>query len=554
MSDKTPYRLDDSTAVEPLVNKFVAWSHVMSPVPYSLHLQHYQLGVLRSYLEDPQVHARACEDPKLRSGPFVDVPAARAGEVAAFLAETEATHAASLRLADNLVAFHNRLVEEAKGQSLEPYYPQVPPELRGYVELIYDYYNRPTVRCLETMLYESPFYDEGLQSFRLFRQRRDDARPFFMSTPRLPEADQIEWRVPFESPLVDEFFKLERAPQPLGYIRELLGLKPADDRLLLPLLTTREAAPAPSWGGDSVRVRYCGHACVLVEWNGVSILTDPFLGVTPVEGGRERFTYQDLPEKIDYVVITHGHHDHFCLESLLRLRHRIGCLVVPRASGLHYGDISLKALARKVGFTNVVELDALESVALPGGEIVAIPFMGEHADLPHSKAAYVVRAGAEQLLFAADSDCLDRRVYDHVRRALGTVQSVFIGMECVGAPLTWSCGSFLPVRPEHSLEQSRRYKGCDSERARTLLDALGAERLYVYAMGLEPWLEFLLGLALTPDSPQITEAESLLRRARETGYEEAKLLYGRDEIHIATSSAAPAPALAGASAEDEFNF
>jgi L-ascorbate metabolism protein UlaG (beta-lactamase superfamily) len=559
MSDTTFYRLDNSTVIEPLVNRWVAWPHVLSPVPYSLHLQNYQLGLLRSYLEDPKVHAQACRNPKLRCGAFIDIPEERAPEVAAFLARTEISHSENLKLAHSLIEFHNYLIAEAKGQCLEPYYVKVPHELRGYVELIYDYYNRPTVRCLEGMLYESPYYNKELQSFRLFRLKRDDGRAFFMNTPRLPAADQIEWSVPFDSPLVDELFRLERAPQPLGYIRELLGLKPDADDLLRPLLTSA-AAPARPPAGEGIRVRYFGHACVLVEWNGVSILVDPSVGVMTDEGVIPRYTYHDLPARIDYVLVTHGHQDHFCVETLLRLRHRIGCLVVPRSFGVHYGDISLKTMARKLGFKDVVELDTFESIPLPDGAIVAIPFMGEHADLPHGKAAYVVRAGTEQILFGADSDCLDRQMYEHVYRVLGAVQTVFIGLECVGAPLSWSCGSFLPVRPEFSYEQSRRYKGCDAARAQTMLNALGAERLYIYAMGLEPWLEYLLGLALTEDSPQITEAKKLLAAVRDKGYEEAKLLFGQDEIHLRSFAldrqpvAALAYAAETADAEDQFQF
>lgn len=538
MSDKTLYRLGDHTSVEPLVNRFAAWANVVSPLSFSLYLQHYQLEVLRSYLKDPEVHFSACKNPKLRSGPLVDIPVERAKEVAAFLATTEIELNDNLKFARSLFEFHNYLVAEAKGLTMEPFYYRLPPELRGYVELVYDYYHRPQVRFFEGLLYDSPYYRRDLQSFRLFLQQRDDGRPFFMSTPRLPANDEIEWHIPFDSPVVDALFQLEHTPQQLGFIRELLGLTAADDRRLLPLLTTGEIAPR-RWHGP-LRVRYYGHACVLIEWNGVAILTDPCLGVTPVSGGIERFTYQDLPEWIDYILITHGHHDHFCLESLLRLRNRTGCIVVPHASGVFYGDVSLKIMCERLGF-QVVELDAMQSIPLPGGEIIGIPFLGEHVDLPHSKSAYVVRSGEEHMLFAADSDCLDPYLYENVRRAIGPIQSVFVGMECVGAPLSWSCGPFLPERPEHSIEQSRRSKGCDSERAQLMLRAVEAQRLYVYAMGREPWLEYLLGLALTEKSKQVTEARRLLRLAEQQGFAESRLLFGRDEINFTPLSTIAAP-------------
>jgi L-ascorbate metabolism protein UlaG (beta-lactamase superfamily) len=541
MQVKDSYRLGDSTVVEPLVNNWVAWSHVISPVAASLHLKNYQNKILEAYVKDPKSHADACKSPRMRSGHFVNLSVERAAEAALLLEETKLRRRENLRLAEGLVEFHNRLVAEAKGYALEPFYAELPPELRGYVELVYDYYNRPSVRPIEGLLYESDYYDEGLQSLRLFKLGRDSDRPFFMNTPRLPEQDEPRLQMPFASARLDGLFGLDSSPRPLGHIREMLGLRPSDEALLRPLLSESPAVGREAWGGVGARVTYLGHACVLVEWNGVSILTDPCVSVSPSEGGAERFTYRDLPERIDYALITHNHHDHFCVETLLRLRHKIGCLVVPRSPGILYGDLSLKLLAKKIGFGNVVELDALESLALPGGEIVAVPFMGEHADLAYGKSAYVVRAGRNQILFAADSDCLDENMYRHVRRALGPIQTVFLGMECVGAPLSWSSGAFLPERPAYGVDQSRRYKGCDAGRGLTLLKAVGARRVFIYAMGLEPWFEYLLGLAYGPEAVQLKEAEKLLARFREEGLDEARLLSGKGEIFLPAHADEPAP-------------
>ncbi|HZG53965.1 MAG TPA: MBL fold metallo-hydrolase [Pyrinomonadaceae bacterium] len=559
MSTQELYRLNASAVAEPLVNKWPAWSHLVSPLPASLHLRHYQKPIIESFLADPQTHAAACSDPKLRSGPFVDLSPERAAEVRAFQAATDARLAPNLELADDVVAFHNLLVAEARGQSLDSFYAELPPSLRGYVELVYDYYNRPTVRVMEGLLYESPYYHAELQSFLLFRQEQDDSRAFIMSTPRLASASGLEWTMPFASPVADELFKLDLRPQPLGHVRELLGLGAADEARLRPLLTNAARQPYTAWEGASPRIRHLGHACVLIEWQGTTILTDPYIGVVPHVGGVERWSYEDLPEKIDYVLITHNHHDHFCLETLLRLRHRIGCLVVPRSFGMAYGDMSLRLMSRKLGFRNVVELDVLDSLEVPGGEIVAVPFMGEHADLPHGKTAYVVRAGDERMLFAADSDCLDPHMYEHLRRALGDIQTVFLGMECVGAPLSWSCGPFFPSKPDPEHERTRRYKGSDSERGMNILAAVGAQRLFIYAMGMEPWFEHLLGLAYTPDAKQLSEARRLIEGAREIGFAEAELLSGKRELHLRGLSPGfrvsyPSAAAPPTSGEDEEQF
>jgi len=539
MTDAGRYRLADSTAVEPLINSWAAWADLLSPAPYSLHLLHYQCKLLASFLADPEVHARACRNPKLLGGRFVDLAPGRAPEVARLLAETERGQADNLELARAITAAFELVTREATGHSLEPLYGRLPGPVRGYAELLYDYYNHPTVRLIEGLLYESPYYKEHLQSLRLLHVETDDSRRFFLNTPRLPEPEQVEWAVPFASAEIDDLFRLDSRPQPLGHVRELLGLGAADEPRLRGLLTSEPAPPAPPWEGPGVRVRYFGHACVLVECGGVSVLTDPFVGVRPARGGVERFGYADLPERIDFAVVTHGHHDHFVAEALLRLRHRVGCLVVPRTFGLYHTDPSLKLMARRLGFRRVVELDALESVGEGGVEVVAVPFLGEHADLAHGKSGYVVRAGGEAVLFGADSDCLERRVYERVREAVGRVGTVFIGMECVGAPLSWMYGAMLPSKPQHGHDQSRRTKGCDAGRALELCEAVGAERCYIYAMGSEPWLRYSLGLALTEESAQMRESGRAVERARERGFTDARRLFGKFETYLGSNSTAP---------------
>ncbi|HZI16960.1 MAG TPA: MBL fold metallo-hydrolase [Pyrinomonadaceae bacterium] len=532
MAAETRYRLADTTVAEPLVDGWSAWAQLISPVPAALHLLNFQTFALSSYLEDPEAHVAASRDPDLIGGPFVDVPPERAGEVRGLLDDMRARRGAALELARSFTDFHNWLVGEAQGQSLEPYYAAVPEALRGYVELVYDYYNRPIVRLHENLLYHGDHYDETLQSLKLWRLERDLTRPFFMSTPRLAGEGQFDWRRPFADSSLDELFRTDVEPQPLGRIREALGLGASEEALLLPLLTTEPAAPPPPWEGDEVRVRYFGHACLLIEWRGVSILTDPFVGAAPAAGGVERFSYRDLPARIDFALVTHNHQDHFALETLLRLRHRIGQLVVPRNQGLLYGDMSLRLLTKRVGFPRVVELEALEAIGFPGGEIVAVPFLGEHGDLAHSKSAYVVRAGRQQMLVAADSDCLDRELYANVRRTLGPVETVFLGTESVGAPLSWGCGPLFPRKMQRAHEQGRRYHGSDAARGLELLETVAARRVYNYAMGLEPWVEHLLGLGLTEDAPQFIESEKLLARAAERGFLAAERLWGKTEFFL----------------------
>lgn len=532
-TDGTLYRLADSTVVEPLINKWSIWSDLISPLPYSLHMTNYQLKTLASYLEKPEIHVKAVRNPKFVGGPFVDYPPERAEEIRELMTTTQREQADNIALANAAIDFQNVIAEQATGQSIEPFYAKLPNELRGYVELLYDYFNHPILRFMESFLYAGPYYKPGLQSLRLFRQESDGSRRFFLSTPRLHEPDQIDWRIPFNDPRIDELFRLDREPQPLARIREILGLTTADDERLLPLLTSDPLPPAPRWEGEEARIRYFGHACAMVEWKGVTVMTDPWLSVLPEQPGIDRFSYRDLPETIDYAVISHGHHDHFVSETLLRLRHRLKTLVVPRSFGMFYADTSLKLAAEKLGIRNVIELSPLESIPLPDGEIIGVPFFGEHADLAHAKSGYVVRTGKRQTLFAADSNCLDRQVYENLRKAIGPVQTSFLGMECVGAPITWLYGAFLPIKMSRSHEQTRRTQACNADRAEDLIAALGSDRVFNYAMGSEPWLEYSMGLGNSQENPQTRESDRFIERAHAKGLAaDSQRLFGKFETRL----------------------
>ncbi|MGI0034796.1 MAG: MBL fold metallo-hydrolase [Nitrososphaera sp.] len=524
--------MSDSTVVEPLISNWAIWSDLVSPTSYSMHLTYYQLGLLASYLNDPELHIKASRNPRLAGGRFVNIPVERASEVRMLIEETKQGQRDNISFAEALVAFYQYLSEEAKGQSIEPFYAQLPEALRGYVELAYDYYGHPIIRVLESLLYESPYYKKQLQSLRVFKYLRDDERPDFLNTPRLKVDDQIDWLIPFESPRIDELFKLDLKAQPFDRILDNLDLSGKDMHNLLPLLSEGGYPLPQKWNARTVRLRYLGHACVLIEWKGISILTDPFLGAIPAEEGIERYSYKDLPERIDFALITHGHHDHFVLESLLRLRHRINCLVVARNFGVFHSDPSLRLMSRKLGFKNVIEMDSLDTIALPDGEIIAIPFLGEHADLIHGKTAYAIRAGKQIMLFAADSNCLDKKMYTHIRNLLGPIETVFLGMECVGAPLSWLYGALMPTKLQRSYDQSRRTKGCDSGAALDLMEAIGATRVYIYAMGCEPWLRFSMGFGLSEDSAQIKESDRVLAKAREKGFLHAQRPFGKAEVYL----------------------
>src|SRR6266851_3494623 len=153
--------------------------------------------------------------------------------------------------------------------------------------------------------------------------------------------------------------------------------------------TTEKPKRYSRYGGEGMRWRYFGHACILLETPRLSFLFDPVLSYT-YDSSISRYTYDDLPDKIDYVLITHNHQDHLLFETMLQLRHKIECVIVPRNGAGLLHDPSLKLILEAIGFKNVIELDEMQNVKFDGGYLTSLPFLVEHADLSvRTKLAYL---------------------------------------------------------------------------------------------------------------------------------------------------------------------
>jgi L-ascorbate metabolism protein UlaG (beta-lactamase superfamily) len=149
------------------------------------------------------------------------------------------------------------------------------------------------------------------------------------------------------------------------------------------------------------RVTYVGHATVLVEIDGVRMLTDPVLRsrVGPL---RRHGAPPDprLTEGVDAVLVSHLHHDHADVPSLRRLRRTVPLLVAPGA-----GDF----LAR-LGFSDVRELSPGES-----GDVGGVRVTATEADHPPSgrrlerasRAIGFELAGQRRVYFAGDTDLFE---------------------------------------------------------------------------------------------------------------------------------------------------
>lgn len=528
--------LRPNIAVEPLIDQWYAWPHLIAPATAARNLTHRHLRIMDSYLSNPEAHAAAARDPGLAGGPFMNFEHARVAEISGLRDRTVTMRQNMIEMSAAIDELDSLLDEHAEGYSLEPLYQLIPAALQGYVELGYDLRNQASFRLIERLLYTSHYHDPAAQSLMLSAVT-DDSRPFIFSTPRLGSPDTIDWRMPFACAAVDALYRLKSQPASFSEIRELLGVTEPNNALLRSFLTDQTPPETTRYMGAGLRWKYFGHACVLIESSDFSILTDPAVSYA-YDGASDRFTYADLPPSIDFVLLTHAHQDHVLLETLLQLRNRIGTILVPRNSGGDLQDPSLKLILEACGFKQVREIDEMETIDLTSGTIQAIPFTGEHCDLAiRSKTAWLVRVGSHSMLLFADSRNLSPALYRNVHGQTGDVETIFVGMECDGAPLSWIYGPLLTRRLEREMDQSRRANASDYSSALGLVEQFKCRELYVYAMGQEPWLQFISSIRYTNLSNPIVESDRLVETARQRGIV-AERLFGCKE-RILPSGAEP---------------
>jgi L-ascorbate metabolism protein UlaG (beta-lactamase superfamily) len=528
--------LKQNAVIEPLFNQWYAWSHLIPPATAAMYMINSHFKIMHSFIANPEVHISALKDPAMQSGPFMQYGVGDVADIKALFEKTRSEQSLLLELGAAIQELDKVLSSDADGHSLEPLYQKVPEVLKGYVELVYDVNHNPSVRFIEGLLYKSKYYSTGPQSIALSLTTQDK-RPFVFNTPRLEREGQLHLKVPFASEALDELYRMRSAPQPYGWIKEMLVVPDEADDLFSTFFTEEGASPAARFAAEGVRIRYFGHACILLESKNVSLICDPIISYK-YDTDLVRYTFSDLPEMIDYALITHYHQDHLMLEMLLQLRHKVKNIIVPRSSGHGLIDPSLRRLLQVIGFRNVVEIDELEELEIPGGSITGLPFLGEHADLNiRTKTAYQVELEGKRILCMADSNNIEPKLYEHIHVAGADVDAVFIGMECDGAPLSWVYGPFLTRPLSRKMDQSRRLNGSDCEKAMDIVRRLKAKQVYVYAMGQEPWLSFVMGLQYTDTSRPIVESNRLVENCQSAGVTSERLLYQK-EIMLAPQRAA----------------
>jgi L-ascorbate metabolism protein UlaG (beta-lactamase superfamily) len=520
MGDETRFLRPDAI-IEPLLDGFYGWMHTVTPVQAAMNLAFVQVPLLESYLQAPQVHISASNNPELRGGFFVNIPESRSAEVRDLLAAIKRDRAGLLDFAAAVAEAEALIRSSATGFDLTPLYPKLPAALSGLVEIAYDTSNQPALRFIEPLVYESGIWAEERQSVQLSLETGIE-RPFILSTPRLPSPDVLDLPIPFRHPGLEELFRSRVHGTTLGRLREALELDDAGASWITRLLADQPSLAPDRHIDSGGRIRYFNHACLVMQTPEAAIITDPW--VSADAAATDRYTYQDLPDYIDLALISHGHQDHIVLETLLALRGRIGKVVVPRSSRGNLEDPSPALYLSHVGLP-VEEVDDFSEVEFPGGKVIATPFLGEHCDLDiRAKSTYFVRIGGRTVFVGADSSGIDPGLYRHMRRHLGPVDMAFLGMECAGAPLTWLYQGLLTKPVTKKMSDSRTLSGSNAEQAAGIMSELGASEAYVYAMGEESWLGHVMATTYNGDSVQLKQVTEFMTWCADHGVKADHLL------------------------------
>lgn len=530
--------LKPTIKAEALIWNWYAWSYLIPPITAGCNIAERHLRIMQSYVQNPLIHEQAVKDPKMLGGPFVDLGGKKVEEIKELIVETRKDCSELISLNESYKELDKILQTEARGDLIEGLYSRIPEALKGLVELVYDLNNHPSIRIIEPLVYNKYYATSAKGQKIAFSDTNSDHRTFVLSTPRLDQDNEVYLNLPFSDPKLDTLFKMKYEPRDLSEIQALFQIPESKQELFKSFFT--DIPPSMSvdrrYTGAGVRLRYFGHACVLIETKSVSILFDPVISypIDTEEAAKiPRYTLSDLPDSIDYVVLTHNHQDHILFETLLQLRHKIKNIVFPASQIGALQDPSINLILKHIGFTcHLIELKEMDSITLPGGvkeTITGLPFFGEHSDLNiQSKMAYSVKLKNHHFLFAADSNNLDSSLYNHIFDHIGKVDMLFLGMECDGAPLTWLYGPLLTGPLKRSYDNNRTLSGSNFNKAWSIAEKSNCKEVYVYAMGQEPWLGYIMALKYTPESLQIIESNKFIEECIAKGIK-AEIPFGKKE-------------------------
>jgi L-ascorbate metabolism protein UlaG (beta-lactamase superfamily) len=179
-----------------------------------------------------------------------------------------------------------------------------------------------------------------------------------------------------------------------------------------PIAPTFTKPDPAQWSDNQVTAAWLGHATVLINFLGIKILTDPVLyprigirvpllfTIGPKRLTGPALTVHELP-KIDLILLSHAHFDHFDLRTLRHFGHSTKVVTAP-----HTRD-----LLRWTRFGDVTELSWGEhkTVETPVGsiDVVAVPVKHWGARVQRDDYrgynGYLIERNGHRILFGGDT-------------------------------------------------------------------------------------------------------------------------------------------------------
>jgi L-ascorbate metabolism protein UlaG (beta-lactamase superfamily) len=151
---------------------------------------------------------------------------------------------------------------------------------------------------------------------------------------------------------------------------------------------------------DTARIEWVGHATVVLDLDGMRVVTDPLLRNRVAHLRRAVPLVNGAPRAVDAVLVSHSHWDHLDLPSLERIGKAVP-VVVPHGLG---------KILRRRGFERVSEVEPGDALTLGGLAVRVVP--AEHRAWrgpfrSRELSVGYVLSGSRAVYFAGDTDLFD---------------------------------------------------------------------------------------------------------------------------------------------------
>ena len=192
--------------------------------------------------------------------------------------------------------------------------------------------------------------------------------------------------------------------------------------------------PLEAWArrpDSGLRATWLGHSTVLLEIDGLRVLTDPVWGARASPSrwaGPRRFQPVPVPLRalppIDLVLVSHDHYDHLDYPTIRQLRRRDVPFITSLGVGAHLEAWGVRP-------ENIVELDWWESHTLPGAALTVTAAPSQHFSgrTPKNRnttlwSSLAIRSARHTVFFSGDTGLTSE--YQAIRERLGPFDLIML--------------------------------------------------------------------------------------------------------------------------------